>query len=117
MTLSQIRRRIDALMRKFARELAIMRAREVAEAVSNDWNPDEPPAPAAVINRISKAGFRYHDIRGLRRYLDDTLRRQDVPEPLGIVFSLLPWANDDRYEKLLFWDLPARERRQILLSD
>ena len=43
MTLSEIRRAIDALKRKFATELTIIKARRIAEAVANDWNPDEPP--------------------------------------------------------------------------
>ena len=40
MTLSEIRRAIDALKRKFATELTIIKARRIAEAVSNDWDPD-----------------------------------------------------------------------------
>ena len=43
MTLSEIRRAIDALKRKFATELAIIKTRRIAEAVSNDWDPDQPP--------------------------------------------------------------------------
>ena len=42
MTLSEIRRAIDALKRKFATELTIIKLRRIAQAVSNDWNPDEP---------------------------------------------------------------------------
>ena len=42
MTLSEIRRRIDALKRRFARELAIIDLRRVTEAVANDWDPDAP---------------------------------------------------------------------------
>ena len=58
MTLSEIRRHIDALKRKFARELAIIKLRRIAEAVADDWTPDDPPKPAAVIRRIVKAGIR-----------------------------------------------------------
>ena len=58
MTLSEIRRRVDALKRKFARELAIIKLRRIAEAVADDWTPAEPPEPSAVIRRIVKAGFR-----------------------------------------------------------
>ena len=36
MTLSEIRRQIDALKRRFARELAIIKLRRIAEAVSDD---------------------------------------------------------------------------------
>ena len=38
MTISQLRRRIDALKRKFARELAIVKLRPIAESVADDWD-------------------------------------------------------------------------------
>ena len=107
MTISQIRRRIDALKRRFARELAIIKLRRIAEAVSDQWDPDLPPEPADVIGRIADAGFRLPTFTRLRRYLEDTRRQGDVPDPNTIVLSLLPWADNDRYLKLLCWDLPA----------
>ena len=72
MTLSEIRRRIDALKRRFAPELAIIR---------------------------------------LHRYLDDTIRQGDVPEPECIVLNLLPWASKDRYRAFFRWDLPPAPTR------
>ena len=110
MTLSQIRRRVNVLKRKFAPELAIIKLRRIAEAVSDDWDPSEPPEPAGVIARIAKAGFRLPTFMRLRRYLDDTIRRGDVPEPESIVLNLLPWARKDRYRAFLRWDLPAPAR-------
>ena len=93
MTLSEIRRRVDALKRKFARELAINKLRRIAEAVANDWTPDEPPEPGAVIRRIVKGGFRLPTfVRDLRRCLDDARRKGKIPDPESIVLSLLPWA-------------------------
>ena len=56
MTLSEIRRAIDALKRKFATELTIIKARRIAEAVANGWDPAEPPEPHDVIQRFVKAG-------------------------------------------------------------
>ena len=59
MTLFEIRRRIDALKRRFARELAIIKLRRVAEAVANDWNPRRTRRePSAIIRRIVNGGFR-----------------------------------------------------------
>ena len=110
MTLSQIRRRVNALNRKFARGLAIIKLRRLAEAVSNDWDPDQPPEPHDVIQRVAKAGFRLPTFMRLRRYLDDTIRQGDVPEPECIVLDLLPWAGKDRYRGLFRWDLPAPAR-------
>ena len=110
MTLSQIRRRINILKRRFARELAIIRLRRIAEAVADDWNPDQPPKPADVIERVAKAGFCLPTFMRLRRYLDDTIRQGDAPEPESIVLNLLPWAGKDRYRAFLRWDLPAPAR-------
>ena len=46
----------------------------------------------------------------LRRYLDDTIRQGDVPEPECIVLDLLPWAGKDRYRAFFRWDLPTPAR-------
>lgn len=110
MTLSQIRRRIDALKRKFARELAVIKLRRIANAVADDWTPSEPPEPSRVIQRVADAGFRLPTFARLHRYLDDTRRQGEVPDPESIVLSLLPWAESDRYLPLLRWDLPSPAR-------
>ena len=110
MTISQIRRRVAALKRRFAPELAIIKLRRIAEAVADDWDSSESPEPADVIQRIAKAGFRLPTFASLARYLNDTRRQGDVPDPGAIVLSLLPWASKPRYCELLRWDLPAPAR-------
>ena len=90
MTLSQIRRRVNVLKRRFAPELAIIKLRRIAESVSDHWDPDQPPGAADVIARIAKAGFRFPTFMRLRRYLDDTIRQGDVPESEVMVLNLLP---------------------------
>ena len=110
MTISQLRRRVDALKRRFAVELNIIKLRRIAQAVSDDWNPDEPPEPADVIGRFVAAGCRLPTFGNLSRYLNNTRRQGDVPEPFEIVVSLLPWIDCDRYHGLLRWDLPALAR-------
>ena len=37
MTLSQIRNRVQALQRKYAKELAVYRLRRMAEEIFHDW--------------------------------------------------------------------------------
>ena len=106
MTLSQIRTRINALKRRFARELTIVKLRRIAEAVSDQWDPDHPPEPADVIGRIADAGFRLFTFTRLSRYLKDTRRQGELPEPESIVLELLPWAENRRYRGLLLQDLP-----------
>ncbi len=107
MTISELRRRINALKRKFAPELAVLKLRRIADAVSDDWDPSEPPEPHDVIQRIADAGFRLPRFMWLRRYLDDIRRQEDVPEPESIVLQLLPWADHKRYRAFLLRDLPA----------
>ncbi len=107
LTISQLRRRVAALKRRFAPELAIIKLRRIAEAVADEWDPSEPPEPSDVIGSIAKAGFRLPTFASLGRYLNDTRRQGDVPDPGAIVLGLLPWASKDRYCELLGWDLPA----------
>ena len=108
MTISQLRRRIDALKRKFARELAIIQLRRIAESVADAWNPDDPPEPADVIRRVVKAGFRLPTFGRLGHCLRDARRQGEPPDPESFVCSLLPWAENDRYYKLLRCDLPPQ---------
>ena len=110
MTLAQIRRRVNALKRKFVLELAILRLRRIAEAVADDWDLDEPPEPHDVIQRVAKAGFRLSTFMRLQHYLKDTRSQGDVPEPRRIVTSLLPWASKDCYRGFFNCDLPALAR-------
>ena len=110
MTVSQLRRRVNALKRRFAPELTIIKLRRIAEAVADDWTPDQPPEPSDVIERIADAGCRLPTFARLNRYLNDTRRQGDVPEPESIVINLLPWADNHRYLELLRWDLPAPAR-------
>ena len=107
MTLSQIRRRVNALKRKLVLELAIIRLRRIAESVADDWDLDEPPEPHDVIQRVAKAGFRLSTFMRLQHYLKDTMRQGEVPEPRRIVTSLLPWASKDCYRGFFRSELPA----------
>ena len=115
MTLSEIRRAIDALKRRFATELAIIKTRRIAEAVSNDWDPDQPPEPHDVIQRFVKAGCRLPTFANLSRYLNNIRRQGDVPEPCDMVVNLLPWIDAGRYRQLLDWDLPPQPASPTLL--
>ena len=113
MTISEIRRRINVLKRRFARELAIIRARRIAEAVAEEWIPAAPADPAEVIKRFVNAGFRLATFVRLRRYVDMIRERGEVPGAGVMVKKLLPWADTDRYDAFFRWDLPAIERPRI----
>ncbi len=110
MTISQLRRRIDALKRRFARELAIVKLRPIAESVADDWDIDQPPEPGDVIQRVVKAGFRLNTFTRLSIYLKDMRRQGDVPDPYIIVCRLLPYADNDRCRDWFRWEQPALAR-------
>ena len=62
-TLSEIRREIRALQRKYHRELAIYRMRRVTEQVHHDYaravaDRQDPPKPLEIVRRIADQGFR-----------------------------------------------------------
>ena len=107
MTISQIRTRINSLMRRFARELAIVKLRPIAESVADQWDTESPPEPADVIRRVVKAGFRLNTFTRLSSYLKDMRRQGDVPDPYIIVCRLLPCADNDRCRQWFRWEQPT----------
>ena len=54
MTISQIRRRINVLKRRFALELTIIKLRRIAESVADHWDPVQPPNPPKSSSASSK---------------------------------------------------------------
>ena len=115
MTLSEIRRRIDALKRKFARELAIIKLRRIAEAVADDWDSRRPPRTRRRHPAHRQSRLRLPTFIRLRRCLEDARRKGEVPYPDDMVLSLLPWADNHRYRELLRWDLPPQPSSPRLL--
>ena len=109
MTIDQIRRRIYALKRRFAREIDIVKARRVAEAVADDWRRSIPPDNHHVIQRFADAGFRSDSYGNLAEYLDESRRKDEIPYPDVMVCNLLRYAWSHRYDRLLDWDLPPQE--------
>ncbi len=119
LTLSQIRREIRALQRKYHRELSIYRMRRITEAVHHDYaravaDRQEPPRPQQIIRRIADQGFRLTTWMQLIKYLERVREAGDIPDPRNMVTNLLPWAWESKYDRLLARDLPAPEPRPDL---
>ena len=96
-SLSHIRRRIEALERKFAVELAIVKLRPLADEYCDQWTElvDEklpPPDPHRLIKRLVNAGIRLDNFPAVRKYLDNCRRDHDLPHPNQILRALLPMA-------------------------
>ena len=111
-TLSEIRREIRALQRKYHRQLTIYRMRRVTEQVHHDYaravaDQQDPPKPLEVIRRIADQGFHLTTWMHLHNYLDKVREKGDIPEPRRMLLALLPWAWESKYDHLLLRDLPA----------
>jgi hypothetical protein len=118
-TLSEIRREIRALQRKYHRELAIYRMRRVTEAVHHDYaravaDRREPPKPLEIIRRIADQGFRLTTWLRLHNYLDKVREAGEIPESRRMLQELLPWTWETKYDNLLMRELPAPEPRPDL---
>ena len=119
MTLSQIRKEVNALKRKYAKQITIYRLRRVSEEIYNDYaravgDRQDPPKTLEIISRISKKGFRLKTWIHLHNYLDEVREQGDIPEPRRIVLALFPWAWKSKYDHLLTRDLPAPEPKPDL---
>ena len=111
-TLSQLRRRVDALKRKYARELAVVRLRRQAEEFSHRWArdvADRKPAPQSqpFIRQIAKSGYRLKTFTPLAIYLERCRDQGDIPDSLGVISSLLPQIPFERLRDMLRWEAPA----------
>ena len=114
MSLSQIRNRIEALERKLALPLAIVRLRPLAEAICDDWAvalaAHKPvPEPHSIVRRVASRGFRHLDFMALHKYVQRCRDENTLPDPHGIIRNLLPRAAPSGIlDAALRWDAPAR---------
>jgi len=111
-TLSQIRRRVDALKRKYATDLTIIRLRPLAEEFCFLWTEaitdgNSPPDSYAFIRRIARQGFRLNTYVALHLYLERCREGGRNPNAIGVVASLLPDVRPARLEQLLLSDSHA----------
>ena len=119
MTLSQIRKEVNAIKRKYAKEIAIFRLRRVAEDIYNDYaravgDRQDPPKPLDIVSRISRKGFRLTTWIHLHNYLEKVREEGDIPEPRRIVLALFPWAWHSKYDHHLTRELPAPNPKPAL---
>ena len=113
-SLSQLRRRVDALRRKCAKELAVVQLRPLAEDFSQQWavalsNRRPAPQPQPFIRRIAQHGFRFNTFMALHHYLERCRSEDTIPDCHGIIAALLPQFPVDRLEEMLRWDSRARK--------
>ena len=95
--MNQIRSRINALRRKMALEISVVRLRPLADDFYLQWQvvvSDRRPAPDdhTFIRRVADAGFRLPTFMAAHRYLTRCLADNVVPGVEHLLGALLPWA-------------------------
>ena len=97
--MNDLRRRVNALRRKMARALAVVRLRPLAQEFCAQWDSalsgsQSLPEPHSFIRRVAQAGFRLPTFMAAHRYLERCRRRNALPNCYELVRSLLPWSAD-----------------------
>ena len=110
MTLSQLRREVNAIMRKLATEIAVCRTRRAADAYCDQWQEliaekSLPPAPQRLFKRLPRKDYLRHRFPAVQNYLDDCRQSRHIPHPNEILRRLIPSAAASR--------LVAREFRPV----
>ena len=113
-TLSQIRRRVDALKRKLAVPLAVLRLRRLSDDFIDQWRfatGERLPLPEThpFILRIARSGFRFNTFTSLHLYLERCRSQEEIPDDFGIISRLLPQVPAEKLRSLLSVDLPPEE--------
>ena len=114
-TLSQIRRRVDALKRKLAVPLAVLRLRRLSDDFIDQWRfatGERLPLPEThtFILRIARSGFRFNTFTSLHLYLERCRSQGEIPDDLAIISRLLPQVPAEKLRSLLSADLPPEKR-------
>ncbi len=95
--LRSLRARVNALRRKMAPALAIVRVRRMADDYCHRWfvatsNHELPPDPQRLIQGLGRAGLRLPSFASANNFLADCRRGNTEPDPQRLVAVLLPWA-------------------------
>ena len=115
-TLSQIRRRVDALKRKYAAELTAIKLYPLAEDFCLLWTcavADGNPVPDthAFIRTIARNGVRLDTFTLLVPYLERCRNEEREPNSLSIISILLPQVPYQRIREMLESMAPILDER------
>ncbi len=115
-TLSQIRRRVDALKRKYATELTVVRLYPLAEEFSLLWAcavADGQPTPETqpFVLAIARSGLRLNTFTLLHHYLERCRNEEREPDSLSIISILMPQVSYQRLQELLRRIAPILDER------
>ncbi len=96
MTLSQIKREVNALKRKYAKAIAVVRLKRLAMEFCDEWeaNQREGKPPMQDIEASQWFIKRGHKPRSLSRLFDCIRRctgKKETPLAIDVVKALIPW--------------------------
>ena len=116
MSLTQIRNRIQALQRRYALPLAVIRLRPYATQFCHQWavaQDQQQPLPdtPAFIRKLADAGFRLTTFMYLHHHIERHLSNNTCPNPKGIISALLPHAaaREGIIDAVFRWDHAPQE--------
>ena len=116
MSLKSIRNQINALRRKFAFPLAVLRLRRISEDFCHDWhtaltNNKPVPEPHPFILKIAKEVLPLNTFMSLHHYLNRHRDNKTTPEPRAIAVTLFPHhANSLLFTHLFAGELTPRPK-------
>ncbi len=95
--MNALRRRVNALRRKLAIPLAIVRIRRLAQefCVQSTVARAErqpTPEPHSFVRQLVDAGFRLPTFMAVHRYLDRCRTQNTIPDSYQLLRSIIPWA-------------------------
>ncbi len=95
--MNELRRRVDSLRRRLARELAIRQTQEIAQEYCMRWHVAQSghqplPDNLSLITRINRSGLYLPTLPALNSYLQRCRANGNSPLWEEITRVLLPWA-------------------------
>ena len=117
-SLSYLRRQVDALQRKLEPILTVLRLRNLAMEMCDEYDQAalSEPAPSRSAlkricmdfpHRVGKAGYRLGKGMDLLHYFENCIYTQTWPEPRDVVFTLIPWARRGPILRPDLWERPV----------
>ena len=94
--MKELRRRVDALRRKMAIPLAVVRLCPIAEEMCQQWEEavtqhKPAPGPFDIVGKVRQKGMRLPTFMALHRYIESCQRQNRTPQPYEVLRALLPW--------------------------
>ena len=101
MTLSEIKREVRALKRKYAAALAVVRLRRAAREFCDEWEASREekkptPTPVETDQWFYIRGFRHKGHHFFMDYINRCKETKEDPLPMDIVRGLMPWKSCHR---------------------